>query len=679
MKINRDCAFWVVVACAASIAVAQADEREDSDRPGIVPEGLAVRPIQPMEGTAWVDEEGMRIAWIKFKHCDEAMVKKLLESRVNTLILKSAFHDLMDFEAAEWENGKLKLLPRPEKLKVALRATDLATSHGIHVMWLASYEFNAMKPHLERLGYQHAWVEGPTRFVPAGPHQDAAALDPVFWRSITGVFGDVAATHSLEHAIEGILFDTEHYDGGMMYLHGCGFADLSFEPYLKSRNLGKSLEDLPHGTRYDYLKSHGLLEDFYNYMEEQAYEQGRYLAERWRAVNPHLMAGTWPCFENWFGQGMLRGMGGASRSIGLSGVEYFHGTEQTPAMAEYFESRSRNLKYSPGFYPPYSYTPDQLEEHAAYANQTVGTFWMLSPHGALDRDDYRQALRRAYEKGTVPIASDRPAVNLDYQVIRRPDGPVLAVTTRENSDYYKKRPRLSLRAAFGGSALCEDLPMKKSADGHYRAEIDLTRRLTNNRLLSKPFRSGVNYRYHPIPREMNYSDTHHVKLCDGRAYGYFGTTVAWSNEISEAEVVFDLHRPYRITKVELAQPSKLEDRNGGPTDLIVDLAEKPEAWTTTPPPKSVFPIWSEKDADAPESFVQDKRHQRAWLSREVDSIDSDARWVRVRLQRIRPNSCLSLGQVVIWGVFDGDIQAAVKDGNAKRVVEEGFRFNVPKL
>jgi len=566
-----------------------------------------------------------------------------------------------------------------ERLQVALEATDRAATRGIHVLWLASYELASMLPHLQRLGYHHAYIEGPTRFVAAGPHQDAAAFDPVFWKGITGAFGDLVAKHSLDHAIEGIMFDTEHYDGGMMYLQGCGFADISFDRYLQARDIGKTLTDIPAGTRYEYLKREGLLHDYLNFMEEQAFDQGRYLAERWRSVNPHLMIGTWPCFDNWFAQGMLRGMGGATRSIGLSGVEYFHGSEQTPAMAEYFESINPNLKYCPGFYPPYSYKPAQLEQHVAYAIKTVGAYWMLSPYGAVSRDDYRQALRSAYEKSTVPISQEKPSVNLIYRMEKRDVGRVLLVKTQEPREHFTAAPKLSLRAAFGGAELCEALPMTESVDGCYRVEVQLERKLTNNRHLADGFRSGATYHYDPIPHETFYEDPKHTKLCDGRAYGYFGTTIAWPKEIDSSEVIFDLHRCYHITKVLIAQPSKLEDRHGGPTQLEVNLAVEKDSWISSAPLKAVFSVWTQKDEEPiPRSFVKDKRHQRAWLSWTTDAIDKPARWVRVQLKRVRPNSYLSLGQVVISGIFDGDIQASLQDGNEMRMIANGRRVLVPR-
>jgi len=108
------------------------------------------------------------------------------------------------------------------------------------------------------------------------------------------------------------------------------------------------------------------------------------------------------------------------------------------------------------------------------------------------------------------------------------------------------------------------------------------------------------------------------------------------------------------------------------------LAGERDNWRPTPPLKAVFPVWSEKDAVVPKTRLQDKRHQRAWLSWETEDLDSPARWVRVKLHRVNANSCLSLGQVVIWGQFDGEIQASIQESDSKRLVSHGRRFVVPK-
>jgi len=635
-----------------------------------------VAPIRPLAGNAWIEEDGIRAAWYKYSICTDEMIDALAAARVNTIFMKSAFQDLLDMPTARWVDGKIAVEPRPTTLNKMIDATERATAQGIHVLWLASYELNTILADLKRLGYQQAFVEGPTRFVPPGIKNDVAALDPTFWRGITGAYGDLVAKLSLKYPIEGILFDTEHYDGGIMYLQGCGFADVSFKPYLKLRGIDKTVDDLPPGTRYEYLKNHGLLLDYHHYLEECAYEQGRYLAERWRAVNPHLMAGIWPLLDSWFSRGLLRGFGGAPPALGLSGVEYYWGSDQSAAMADYFESHNRNLRYMAGFLPSVAYTPDQLGDHTAQAIRKVGGYWLLSPQEQLRQVVYQQALCRAFEQGCMPVDGDRPPVELDYQVASNGSEPVLVVTAGAPAEAFSAPPLLTLRSTLSGTALCDRVAMEVSAEDKYVAKIPLVRRLGNNLCMDRGYRSGVMYRCVPVPHEMLYEDPHHTKLFDGRAYGYFGTTVAWSPEVEQAEVVFDLHQPYHITKVELSQPQKLEDRNGGPSLVELDLAIQPDQWIKSVPLESHFSIKNFRDDDAPESFIQDKRHQRSWLAWVADKIDQPARWMRLRLQRVRPNSCLSLGEVVIWGRFSGDLQAALQAGGRQLLVGEGRRYRV---
>ncbi len=116
--------------------------------------------------------------------------------------------------------------------------------------------------------------------------------------------------------------------------------------------------------------------------------------------------------------------------------------------------------------------------------------------------------------------------------------------------------------------------MERMDGDKYQARVPLLRRITNNRHLPDGFRSGASYRFQPVPRAFKYEDPHHTKLVDGRAYGYFGTTVAWAPSINQAEVIFDLHRSYRVVKVEVSQPAKLEDRRGGPTQLQLSLGPR---------------------------------------------------------------------------------------------------------
>ena len=159
---------------------------------------------------AWIEEEGIRAAWLGYKLCTEEMAGALVKANVNTVILSYGFHDLLNLESLHWDGDDLNGELRQPTLDRLLDATRNAASRGVHVFWLANYELPQMLPHLQRLGYHTARAEGPARYLRTGAHEDAAALDPVFWRGITGFHGEQVARLSLEHPIEGVLYDNEH-------------------------------------------------------------------------------------------------------------------------------------------------------------------------------------------------------------------------------------------------------------------------------------------------------------------------------------------------------------------------------------------------------------------------------------------------------------------------------------
>lgn len=630
--------------------------------------------VRPLNGCAWVEQEGIRAAWLSYKQLDEQMAQHLCNARMNTAFLRHGFHDLLDLSTARWDGDQLIVSPREQVMHQALQNTNIAARNGIHVFWLANYELDQMLPHLRRLGYQRAFAEGPGRYLRSGLHDDAAPLDRTFWHGITGAHGELVAKLSREHPIDGLIYDTEHYAGGIMYLHNCGFSDATYEKFVASRQLGAPAESVRAGHRYEFLRTTGRLRSYYDFLEEEAYQQGRDLASRWHTVNPHLILGVWPLLDNWFSKGFLRGLGGAVPSLGLSGVEYYHGAEQTASMAEYFESRISNCIYMPGFYPPFAYTADELQHHVGQALRTQRHYWMLGPHRELEKDDYQTSLRQALTAVSLPVSEQK--VDLTYRVERIAEIPYLIV--RMTGAVLDETPRLSLWTEFGGAPLCKDQAMVRH-NGHYEVSIPLLRRMTNNRRLADGFRSGVSYSYDPTPQEFMYADPDHTKLTDGRAYGYFGTTSAWSKPIRSVFVDFDLHRPYRIVRVEVAQPNKLEDRIGGPSRLQLRAAKVRDQWGEPLSFTSSFAteLRNVTEPDTVDKRQYDKRHDRAWLSWSARLPEATmARWLELELQRVRNNSSISLGEVVIWAEFDGAIRATVETADSRLRVRNGIRWVV---
>jgi hypothetical protein len=245
---------------------------------------------------------------------------------------------------------------------------------------------------------------------------------------------------------------------------------------------------------------------------------------------------------------------------------------------------------------------------------------------------------------------------------------MLVVQTQQKKGEFKQIPMLTIRSLSGGATLCKNLPMRCSESGHYRAEIPLVRLLTNNLDQNNGFRSGVSYEYHPVPRRIRGEDTQHTKLTDGRAFGFAGTTAMWESDINHAEVIFDLHRDYKITRVELSQHRKLEDGFGGPTEVVLDMGMNENEWSHSIP----FTTLSTKPENKP-----------SWLNWFAEDINNQARWLRLRFDKIYKNTengetpnIISLGEVMIWGEYNGEIQTTIKDGDDYRLIRNGKSFKV---
>lgn len=212
--------------------------------------------------------------------------------------------------------------------------------------------------------------------------------------------------------------------------------------------------------------------------------------------------------------------------------------------------------------------------------------------------------------------------------------------------------------------MCLKVEMAAAGDGGFRARIPLVRRLTNNRFQDQGLRVGARYSYTPTPRALYYDDVDHAKLTDGMAYGLFASTVAWERNVGRAVVDFDLGREFELTKVQLAQPSKLEDRIGGPSLARIRFAAEAGEFFGMTPFESDFRLSGSDYVKQPVEGIEDKRHTRGWLTWTTGPISQRARWARIELERVKPNAVISLGEVVLWGRYRGEVAAAVEVGGA---------------
>ena len=141
-----------------------------------------------------------------------------------------------------------------------------------------------------------------------------------------------------------------------------------------------------------------------------------------------------------------------------------------------------------------------------------------------------------------------------------------------------------------------------------------------------------------------------------------------------ATVEFDLHRSYQIVKVEVAQPTKLEDRIGGPAELTVAFLNGTGSERTAET-RRLLPTFPVHVADASEpdnvrDAISDPRHNRAWLSWAIDVPRVEARRIRLSAALVRPNSAISLGEVVIQAIVRGEVQAELTSGGETVALEQ---------
>ena len=129
-------------------------------------------------------------------------------------------------------------------------------------------------------------------------------------------------------------------------------------------------------------------------------------------------------------------------------------------------------------------------------------------------------------------------------------------------------------------------------------------------------------------------------------------------------------------------------------DDLMDLGRQENEWIPSKPFIAGMRVTEGYQALPTSVSIDDSRQGRAWLNWFAEDIDLQTRWLRIRLDsRLTrettelvknygtppgaPDMTISLGEVMIWGQFNGEIQASVIDGNNYRFIQQGKRFIVP--
>ena len=127
---------------------------------------------------------------------------------------------------------------------------------------------------------------------------------------------------------------------------------------------------------------------------------------------------------------------------------------------------------------------------------------------------------------------------------------------------------------------------------------------------------------------------------------------------------------------------------------MLDIGTKKDEWTDSEPFIADMRYTDDYQAGSTTVSIDDSRQGRAWLNWFAEDIDRKTRWLRIRLDRKvdsetaeilkkygtvpgAPDRTISLGEVMIWGLFNGEIQASLIDGNHYRLIRQGKRYVVP--
>jgi len=137
-------------------------------------------------------------------------------------------------------------------------------------------------------------------------------------------------------------------------------------------------------------------------------------------------------------------------------------------------------------------------------------------------------------------------------------------------------------------------------------------------------------------------------------------------------LVADFNDPKLVKVVELDEACRRQQLGegwlGGPTKAALDLGMNENEWS---------------HSVSFSSHTSKHEYGLNWLNWFAEDINQPARWLRIRLDKINkptddrtiPN-VISLGEVMIWGEFKGEIQATIRDGSNYRLISNGKHFKV---
>ena len=248
-------------------------------------------------------------------------------------------------------------------------------------------------------------------------------LDEQYWDVIIRQRFARMAEISKKTDIAGLIFDTEMYAAETRIYKDLCLCDLCWDTFRQH-----SQHDVPklHAKqRHAFLQERQLFETYRTFQTERLQGILRKIEQQLHLINPALSLGFLFYRENWFYQGLIRGLGTSDKPILVfSENSYIYG--YTPNMLKEQKTLHRSTaassliaRYIPGLWLS-RFFPEDIGSHCAYLTRDTDGYWLytaqsLWPEPAVKSDplhgtpaDYWQALKQANGHDVIKSSSLPP-------------------------------------------------------------------------------------------------------------------------------------------------------------------------------------------------------------------------------------------------------------------------------
>lgn len=123
-----------------------------------------------------------------------------------------------------------------------------------------------------------------------------------------------------EPSVAGIVLDVEMYGRKPLFFgQGLDFGDAPFLAFLRNRGELEAGSSLRPRERFPWLRDRGLLQQYYDFLEQRAELMGRELRQAIHSIHPGLILGSYSAgaLQRWFYRGLWRGMSTPERPLVL--------------------------------------------------------------------------------------------------------------------------------------------------------------------------------------------------------------------------------------------------------------------------------------------------------------------------------------------------------------------------